>query len=433
MQTLRQLQNGELKGVASLKLSEKLSHFPEEIFELADTLESLDLSSNNLSVLPSDFGRLQKLKIFFCSENSFTVLPEVLADCPLLDIVGFKANRIVTVPARSLNPNLRWLILTNNRVVALPAQIGNCFRMQKLMLAGNRLEELPEELRNCSNLALLRISANRLSKLPEWLLSMPKLSWLAFSGNLFSELPVVEPLDLIDWNELEVSHLLGEGASGVICKAIWRTEGKTEEVAVKVFKGAVTSDGLPEDEMDTCIAAGIHPGLVQLIGQIIAHPEDKKGLVMGLIPEYFYNLGIPPSFESCTRDVFREGLNLTAQQVLKIACTIASVVAQLHSKGIMHSDLYAHNILIDDEGNTLFGDFGAACFYNKTDTKVAYALERLEVSAYGCLLDDLLGLCNEANEHTALMKLGEFRDVCMASDVSSRPCFQYLKDELMKL
>src|ERR1700712_5085685 len=141
MQTLKQLQAGQLKGAVSLKLSEQLSYFPPEILELADTLEKLDLSYNNLNALPADFGKLKKLKIFFCSENQFTVLPEVLADCPLLDIVGFKSNIIETVPAKALNPNLRWLILTNNKVASIPAKIGNCHRMQKLMLAGNKLTE----------------------------------------------------------------------------------------------------------------------------------------------------------------------------------------------------------------------------------------------------------------------------------------------------
>ncbi len=430
MQTLKQLQDGKLKGVVALKLSEGLSMFPEELFELADTLEMLDLSNNNLNALPSSFGRLYKLRILFCSENQFTVLPEVLADCPLLDIVGFKSNRIDTVPPQSLNPNLRWLILTNNQIAELPAAIGNCLRMQKLMLAGNRLKALPEQLSHCRELALLRIAANKLSHLPEWLLYMPKLSWLAFSGNPFSEYTTIPPLDPIGWDELEINHLLGEGASGIISKATWHVDGQAKDVAIKIFKGAVTSDGHPEDEMNTFISAGEHPGLVQLIGRVAAHPEGKKGLVMGLIPDRFFNLGNPPSFESCTRDVFKDSLSLTVEQVLKTACTIVSVAAQLHSKGIMHSDLYAHNTLIDDDGNALFGDFGAACFYNTADTTIAFALERIEVSAYGHLLDDLLFLCNEVKEHQTLMKLYKLRDACINPDVECRPCFQYLKDEL---
>ncbi|MFV4193439.1 hypothetical protein ACNJPU_21115, partial [Mycobacterium tuberculosis] len=100
---------------------------------------------------------------------------------------------------------------------------------------------------------------------------------------------------------------------------------QSTQVAVKIYKGAVTSDGLPEDEMDAAIAAGTHPGLVQLIGQITNHPEGKQGLVMGLIPPRFYNLGQPPSYASCTRDVFAPNASLTVGQALNIARTIASV------------------------------------------------------------------------------------------------------------
>jgi hypothetical protein len=432
MQTLQQLKNGELKGIKTLKLSEQISHFPEEIFELADTLEYLDLSTNNLSSLPEDFGRLQKLKIFFCSENQFTVLPGVLADCPLLDIVGFKSNQIETVPAEALNPNLRWLILTNNQVNELPAEIGNCTRIQKLMLAGNRLKELPSSLSQCKNLELLRIAANQLNELPAWLLSMPKLSWLAFSGNNFNHKHIVKPIDAIDWNNLTIEHQLGEGASGIISQALWNNQAESKHVAVKIFKGAVTSDGLPQDEMDACIVAGNHAGLVKLIGEIANHPQNKKGLVMELIPKSFFNLGLPPSLASCTRDVFKPEMSLTAAQALKIASTIASVAEHLHSNGIMHSDLYAHNILIDDDGNTLFSDFGAASFYDRNDRETAVALERLEVRAFGCLLDDLIGLCTEKNDQ-AIGKLAIVKTNCITDDILQRPTFERLNSELINL
>jgi serine/threonine protein kinase len=431
MQTLIQLKRGELKGSAYLELSEGLDHFPEEIFGLSETLETLDLSFNKLTALPADFGRLKKLKFFFCSGNLFSTLPEVLADCPLLDIAGFKSNRIETVPERSLNSNLRWLILTNNKISVLPPAIGKCARLQKLMLAGNQLTELPAELKNCQNLSLLRISANKFTTLPQWLLSMPKLSWLAISGNLFNKKPNVLPPAFINWGELEINQLLGEGASGMIYKAIGKSENKA--VAVKVFKGAVTSDGYPEDEMNAYIAAGSHAGLAKLIGQIHAHPEGKTGLVMELIPPRFFNLGMPPTLDTCTRDVFKENFSLSLQKVLKIAATIASLAAQLHDNGITHSDLYAHNILIDDDGNTLFSDFGAASFYDKTDLKTAHAFERLEVSAYGYLLDDLLSLCSEKGNENALRKITGLKNECLAPTISSRPGFEYLAAEFAAL
>ena len=429
MQSLQQLRNGELKGAVSLKIAEELTEFPREIFDLGDTLEVLDLSKNKLSELPKDFGCLKKLRILFCSDNLFSVFPEVLADCPLLDMVGFKANRIERIPPMALNTNIRWLILTNNRIEELPKEIGNCIRMQKLALAGNRLTNLPNTLNRCSNLSLLRISANCLSELPTWLLSMPRLSWLAFSGNPFCEFRPQAGIPNFSWQDLQIKHLLGEGASGFIYQAALDTGVEKKEVAIKVFKGLVTSDGLPEDEMNTFIAAGEHPGMVKLLGQISEHPEGRSGLVMDLIPDFYFNLGLPPSFQSCTRDVFKEGSSLNPMQVLKIARTIASVAKQLHSCGILHGDLYAHNTLIDQDGNALFGDFGAASFYSIADKRIASALERLEVSAFGHLLDDLLGLC----KHPGIEKLALLRDAATKPDVLSRPDFRELYDELGKL
>jgi len=432
-QTLLQLQNGELKGSVSLKLSENLSHFPLEIFDLADTLEVLDLSFNKLSALPPDFGRLKKLRIFFCSENHFKVLPEVLAECPRLDIVGFKSNQIETVPAKALNPNLRWLILTNNNIATLPDEIGLCPRMEKLMLAGNRLAALPQNLSQCKNLRLLRIAANKLHELPQWIASMPKLAWIAFSGNNFSKTPAIEKLSAINWHDLEISHVLGEGASGVISKANRSISDEIQEVAVKVFKGDVTSDGLPEDEMMAYIAAGFHPGLVNLIGQIILHPEDKKGLVMELIPHHFYNLGNPPSLESCTRDVFPPERILTEKQVLGIAQIIASLAAQLHKAGIIHGDLYAHNTLIDDDGSALFGDFGAASFYNQLNAELVFALERIEVLAFGYLLDDLLTLYRQPVSGKPLESIASLRDACLVPNPQKRPGFEELATALVEI
>ena len=166
--------------------------------------------------------------------------------------------------------------------------------LQKCMLSGNKLNFLPETFSNCTNLELLRISANKLEVFPTLLLSLPKLSWLAYSGNPFCKKHPNSnsKLQIIPWNELEIKELLGEGASGNIYKAIY----ENKEVAIKVFKGEMTSDGLPQEEMDINISMGVHENLIDVLAQVVNHPQNKDVLMLELIPSSFSNLGFALAF-----------------------------------------------------------------------------------------------------------------------------------------
>ena len=406
-----------------------LTAFPREIFDLAETLEILDLSGNALSSLPDDLPRLHKLRILFCSDNRFTELPAVLGQCPQLGMIGFKANQIRMVPAAALPAGLRWLILSDNQIAELPAEIGRCQQLQKLMLAGNRLSDLPPEMAACTRLELLRIAANRFTALPEWLLSLPRLCWLAYAGNPFCEDVELAslrrtPIAAIDWGSLQLAQQLGEGASGVIHQAEWLCDEDPQSVAVKIFKGALTSDGLPLKEMTACMGAGTHSNLIPLLGKIEQHPAAAHGLVMSLIDTSFRNLAGPPSFESCTRDIYPADKCFDLGVVLRIARGIASAAEHLHAQGIMHGDLYAHNILHCDEGNALLGDFGAASFFALDKRTTADALQRIEVRAFGCLLEELLQRCNATVDAKKTLKmLADLQAACAQETINARPLF----------
>ena len=427
--TLHQLRRGELAGARRLVLRCGLTEFPREIFGLADTLEALDLSGNALSTLPEDLGRLHRLRVLFCSNNRFTELPAALGRCGSLDMVGFKANRIRTVPAEALPSALRWLILTDNEIEALPPAIGRCTRLQKLMLAGNRLQALPAELAACRALELVRISANRLEAFPDWLPALPRLAWLAFAGNPFddrAETAAVEAaaIPAVDWRRLSLRDTLGEGASGVIHRADWmQPDGRARPVAVKLFKGAVTSDGWPHSEMAACIAAGAHPNLIGVEGRIHDHPEGTSGLVLALVDPRFRNLAGPPSLASCSRDVYAEEAAWPLAAARRLACGIASAAAQLHAHGILHGDLYAHNILWDGEGNGLLGDFGAASFLPLDGPEQALALQRVEARAFGLLLEELRSRCRPADdsERAVLARWAELQARCTQPQAGARP------------
>jgi Protein kinase domain/Leucine rich repeat len=423
MHTLAQLRDGQLRGITRLDLSCGLTEFPTEIFDLADSLEILNLSDNVLTDLPDDLPRLHKLRVIFCSNNRFTHVPEVLGRCPQLTMIGFKANQIHTLSANALPTALRWLILTDNQLSSLPDELGRCTQLQKLMLSGNRLTTLPATVRACTALELVRIASNQFSALPEWLLSLPKLSWLAYADNPFCatlEADVLErqaaQLRHIAWQDLSLQEQLGQGASGVIYRALLSDANKDHQ--------QVTSDGLPECEMAACMAAGDHPNLIGVTGILSDHPDASHGLIMSLIDARFTNLAGPPSLTSCTRDIYANDIRFSFEVALNIAKGIASAAAHLHAHGILHGDLYAHNILVTDAGESLLGDFGAASFIDTKDSQTTLGLQRVEVRAFGCLLEELLERCEKnAESAKSIDSLWALQTRCMEQTPSKRPSF----------
>jgi len=385
-------------------------------------------------------------------------VPEVLGQCENLSMIGFKANKIAVCSDSAIpTATLRWLILTDNALTKLPNAIGDCQHMQKLMLAGNQLSELPETLANCRKLELLRISANRFESLPEWLFDLPKLSWLAYAGNPFSDrienrLISQQHIPLIDWQDLKIQQQLGEGASGLIYKAnLIKIQGQvnqlqtdfieTTDVAVKMFKADLTSDGLPRCEIHATAIAGQHPNLLGLKGIVNEHPNGEIGLVMPLMDAGLTVLAGPPNFESCSRDVYTDGTKFTLTTVLNIAHDIASAIAHLHAKGMTHGDLYAHNILTSQLNNgvrkVMLSDLGAASFFPQDNPKQSEQLQRIESHAFSCLLEELLDRCEVSNisDQATLKTLWQLQSECAQTINVRRPLFKAIETKLavMKL
>ena len=420
---------------SSIKIASGLKTFPIELYKLEDTLEVLDLTDNNLSSLPDDFYKFKKLKRLFLSNNQFDHIPKVLAKLPQLSMIGIRNNQIKTFEENSLPLSTRWLILTDNKLKELPQSIGDLTLLQKCMLSGNQLNSLPTTISKCKNLELLRISANRLEIFPTVLLSLPKLSWLAYSGNPFCKKHPDSniKLPIIKWDDLEIKELLGEGASGNIYKAIY----EKKEVAVKVFKGEMTSDGLPQEEMDINISMGIHKNLIDAIAHISHHPQSKDALMLELIPKSYINLGFPPSLESCTRDVYPSNFILSTSSSLKILKGMASAAFHMHERGIMHGDFYAHNILINKDDNSILGDFGAASYYEEKDFKIPNTLEQLEVRAFGCLIEELLDISKQDSENIKYKSirnsLYNLQISCLNEVVKKRLLFKEILKQLDEL
>jgi hypothetical protein len=415
--SLEALRRGDLAGAKTLGLSCGLTEFPREIFGLADTLEVLDLAGNALSTLPKDMGRFTKLRVLFCSGNRFEQLPPSLGDCRSLSQIGFRKTGLREIPGESLAASLRWLTVTDNELKTLPDALGARPGLQKLMLSGNALEVLPDALAGAGNLELLRLSANRFSFLPGWITELPRLAWLAWAGNPLDQSRAIPPTQTIAWSQLTPQTVLGEGASGIVHRALWQEPNARQprSVALKLFKGRMTSDGLPEREMAACLAAGAHPHLTYAHGRLTSHPQGLEGLIMPLLPTHWQVLAGPPSLESCSRDIYDPALRLAPAVVFRIARGVGMAATHLHAQCLLHGDLYAHNTLWDGtSGECVLSDFGGATFLPVGERGLA--LQRIEVRAWGILLGELLDRCAEE-----LPVLRILQRQCMDTEPATRP------------
>jgi hypothetical protein len=266
MERLRErILNGET--IVNVDLSgQGLTSFPGELYQLKDTVEFINFGNNQLSSLPMDLKVFSKLRILFFAQNLFTSIPTVLHDLPALYMLSFKSNQLDSFPEDSLNPNLQWLILTDNRLKHLPKSIGKLTNLRKVMLSGNKLEDLPIEMQQCQNIELIRLAVNNLQEFPAWLTKLPKLSWIAYSANPFVNewqcSKSSSTSQVFPWASLTQGRLLGEGASGSVYHGYHtNSDGLQREVAIKLYKGSITSDGVAEDEIRVSMLSSLLHGV----------------------------------------------------------------------------------------------------------------------------------------------------------------------------
>lgn len=409
--------------LSRINLSAGLQEFPADLYRFADSVEILDLSGNELSDLPADLHRFTQLKRLFLTNNNFRHIPAVLSQCPELVMVSFKGNQLTDFAEASLPERLEWLILTDNQLTELPSDFGRYTRLKKVAMAGNQLSSLPDSMQQCRELGLLRLSLNKFEFFPDWLFRLPKLAWLALGANPACPVPEAEAKNTHRLSDYQLLEKLGEGASGVIYQARFGQE--PELVALKQFKGWVTSDGCPKDEMNNYLNAGAHPNLIAVKAKL--RDNELPGLVMELVPASFVVLGQPPSFDSCTRDTFTQGQSLTLAELSQLAQQVVDVMAHLHQQQIVHGDLYAHNMLVNAQQQLYLGDFGAATALNALPEQQRQNFFALEVRAFGYWLLDMQTLLSAEEFAGFEKKWAAVLELCLQQQVENRPGFRQLK------
>lgn len=133
----------------------------EVVWTFAHSLLVLDVSRNQLVVVPADVGNLMLLRELLLRCNRLPALPPEIGKCA----------------------QLRKLDLHRNRLTALPSELQYCERLEELDASFNELTAVPPELGRLQQLRVLDVRHNKLTTLPPTLCECAKLETLGCEGN----------------------------------------------------------------------------------------------------------------------------------------------------------------------------------------------------------------------------------------------------------
>ncbi|KAG8378396.1 hypothetical protein BUALT_Bualt08G0133100 [Buddleja alternifolia] len=164
-----------------------------------DTLESLDMSNNHLSLIPNEFysgcGEILGLKHLNFSRNNLNGFLPTFNGFRMLESLDFSHNSLGGVISSQLDglDSLKSLNLSHNNFRGtVPTNLGRMNLLEELQLSFNNFSgEIPLNLTNYRNLTLIDLSLNKLSgSAPEQLGEFTRLEILVLSlNNLIGGIP----------------------------------------------------------------------------------------------------------------------------------------------------------------------------------------------------------------------------------------------------
>jgi serine/threonine-protein kinase len=158
--------------------------------------------------------------------------------------------------------------------------------------------------------------------------------------------PAASEAGLGCWGPLRLLEKIGEGAYGEVFRA-WDTR-LDREVALKLLPPAYPPGGQLASSIiheGRLLARVRHPNIVTIYGA--EHIKDRTGLWMELVRG------------RTVEQVLDEGTPFSAAETARIGAEICRAVSAVHSAGLLHRDIKAHNVMLAGDGRVVLMDFGA--------------------------------------------------------------------------
>ncbi|KAK9081976.1 hypothetical protein Syun_030958 [Stephania yunnanensis] len=315
-------------------------------------LHTINLQNNSFyGGVPSEVGRLFRLRIFGLSNYSFT-------------LVKFQATCRVALTFKSSK------IGYNKLSGIIPKELSSLQKLETLHLRENNLigvnsfvGQLPANMGSMSNLQWLRLEANRLGS-SACTHRAEDLKFLSSIVNSSSNLQnsnagynqVVPSTTLLDnissSTQLDTLYLEGNQISGII---------PTEILKLEKLIGLDLNGNFLTGEPDAVKASQLDQNLNRLLYYGLSR-QRLQSLNFKFTPNGSLEKWLHPVRSDDERYI-TENLNLSRR--LDTAIDVASALEYLHNQceiSIIHCDLKPSNILLDEDMVAHVGDFGLAKF-----------------------------------------------------------------------
>jgi serine/threonine-protein kinase len=147
-----------------------------------------------------------------------------------------------------------------------------------------------------------------------------------------------------EWGHLRLLEMIGRGAFAEVYRA-WDTR-LDREVALKLVTAAPAGDGLATTiiEEGRLLARVRHPNVVTIYG------ADRIGDRIGLWMEFVKGRTL--------EQLLQQGHVFDQTEIVRVGSDLCHAVAAVHDAGLLHRDIKAHNVMLDDEGRVRLMDFG---------------------------------------------------------------------------
>ena len=370
----------------------------------------LDLSNNDITEVPPSIGGLAGLEKLNLMGNRLQTLPAEIAQLRRLVLLGLKDNLLEHLPALGGMACLEQLFLTSNRLTTLPEGLDALPRLRKLTAAWNPFASLPASLFRSRSLEFLRVSgAGHLAALPDTVGEADRLAWISIAGNKPPLCPRWPPPRraeaAIAAESLRLGERLGGGASGDVDAASF--EGR--EVVVKWFKRDVDGelargpDGAAADEVAVLRhlmamreeeAGGGADGRGHVVTPLgsTRDAEGNEGFVFTREAGAVIASG-RPNMASVLRCRYDAGAPMPYARAHGACVSVARALSYLHAIGVVHGDVYGHNVVEDGAGHAVLCDFGASFRSPANAPALAAAFAKMDVRAAAIFMAEMAELC----------------------------------------